>query len=234
MTKEIRLSPSTLNLFLECPRCFWLHINPRVKRPRGIFPSLPGGMDLVIKNYFDSCRKKGLLPKELQGKVEGMLFPDQKLLDKWRSWRTGLTYRDKAKNALLFGALDDCLKDGHLHIPLDYKTRGYPPDNNSQKYYGNQLSCYSFLLQENGYNVPNWAYLVYYYPNNVKEEGRVKFDIQVVKLESIPGKGKDTFLRAVKLLQSPIPPQKEGCEYCAWLLKRSDFESNKFPKDLFA
>ena len=24
--KQIKLSPSTLNLFLECPRCFWLEI----------------------------------------------------------------------------------------------------------------------------------------------------------------------------------------------------------------
>src|SRR3989344_3937655 len=66
----IRLSPSTgLNLFRDCPRCFWLHYNKNVHRPRGIFPSLPGGMDLVLKDYFDQFR--GSLPPELEGKVRG-------------------------------------------------------------------------------------------------------------------------------------------------------------------
>ncbi|GAI53572.1 unnamed protein product, partial [marine sediment metagenome] len=45
---KIRLSPSALNLFLQCPRCFWLEKNKGIKRPRGIFPSLPSGMDSVI------------------------------------------------------------------------------------------------------------------------------------------------------------------------------------------
>jgi len=59
----LRLSPTTgLSLFKECPRCFWLHFNKNVHRPRGIFPSLPSGMDLVIKNYFDRYRSMGQAP----------------------------------------------------------------------------------------------------------------------------------------------------------------------------
>ena len=53
-TKGYKLSPSALNLFLNCPKCFWLDRNKGKKRPRGIYPSLPGGMDAVIKNYFDN------------------------------------------------------------------------------------------------------------------------------------------------------------------------------------
>ena len=68
MNRNIRLSPSTLNLFLECPRCFWLHINKRIQRPRGIFPSLPGGMDLVIKDYFD-CEYRGKIEAKNKGKI---------------------------------------------------------------------------------------------------------------------------------------------------------------------
>jgi len=43
----IRLSPSTLNVFLECKKCFWLAQVKDIHRPRGIFPSLPGGMDFL-------------------------------------------------------------------------------------------------------------------------------------------------------------------------------------------
>jgi len=38
---------------LECPRCFWLQIVKNIKRPAGIFPSLPSGMDKILKVHFD-------------------------------------------------------------------------------------------------------------------------------------------------------------------------------------
>jgi len=125
--RKIYLSPSALNLFLDCPRCFWQEKNLGIKRPRGIFPSLPGGMDLVIKKYFDLYRKKGMLPPELEGKVEGKLYPEMDILERWRSWKhTNLKYEDESSGAVLSGALDDCLLDKGFYIPLDYKTRGGP------------------------------------------------------------------------------------------------------------
>jgi len=161
---KFRISPTTgLNLFKECPRCFWLHYNEKVHRPRGIFPSLPGGMDLVIKDYFDKYR--GEMVPELEGQVEGQLMPNLDLLNKWRNWRMGLEYYDKERDAVLFGALDDCLVYKDQYIPLDYKTRGFPvKEGDSEKYYQTQLDTYSLLISENGYNVRDFAYLVYYYP----------------------------------------------------------------------
>jgi len=166
----IRLSPSSLNLFLECPRCFWLQINDRIHRPRGIFPSLPSGMDNVIKTYFDGYRAKKELPPEIKKEVQGKLMSDLNLLNQWRNWRTGLEYSDEALGVSLFGALDDCLQDGKEYIVLDYKTRGFPPkEGDSEKYYGNQLDCYSLLLEENGFPTKGIGYLGYYYPEKVYE-----------------------------------------------------------------
>ena len=54
---KIVLSPSALNLFLECAKCFWLEKNRGIHRPAGAFPSLPGGMDAVLKKYFDKVTK---------------------------------------------------------------------------------------------------------------------------------------------------------------------------------
>ena len=86
---QIRLSPSTLNLFLECQKCFWLDQVKGIHRPRGIFPSLPGGMDGLIKKYFDKYRALGKLPPELEGKLDGVeLFADGILLNKWRTLYT--------------------------------------------------------------------------------------------------------------------------------------------------
>jgi hypothetical protein len=236
-----RLSPTTgLNLFRECPRCFWLHYNKRVQRPRGIFPSLPGGMDLVIKKYFD--RYRGTLPPEIEGKVEGSLMPDVELMDKWRNWRTGLEYYDKDLDAVLFGALDDCLIDEDpsvspspngiagragqaYYIPLDYKTRGSAPKyGDSERYYQTQLDAYGLLLSTNDYKTRNFAYLVYYYPIEVGENGLVKFDIKPVKVETDIERAKNTFCTAVELLRGPMPEHNNNCEYCCWLSNRLDFE----------
>jgi CRISPR/Cas system-associated exonuclease Cas4 (RecB family) len=215
--KEIRLSPSSLNLFLECPRCFWLQLNEGIHRPRGIFPSLPGGMDLVIKDYFDKYREKGELPPEIQGKIEGKLLHDHKLLNKWRNWRTGMEYKDEDLNVVLFGALDDCLESNGKYMPLDYKTRGFAPkEGDSEKYYGNQLDCYALLLEGNGYPVGNYGYLVYYYPEHVEENGTLIFSVEPIQLKIDPNRAKKTLKDAMKLLNGPIPPHHSECEYCIW------------------
>ncbi len=214
----IQLSPSTLSLYQECPRCFWLHINEKIHRPRGIFPTLPGGMDNVIKVYFDKYREKGSLPPEIDGKVTGNLMTDASLLSKWRDWRTGLRFYDKDRDALLRGALDDCLIDEGYYIPVDYKTRGYPPTTeDSKKFYSTQLNCYSLLLNENGYKTRDFAYLIFYYPKLVGEQGIVEFWVDTIKLETDAETAREIFKKAIDLLKSAIPERHSNCEYCGWL-----------------
>jgi PD-(D/E)XK nuclease superfamily len=222
--KTIRLSPTTgLGLFAECPKCFWLHYNEGVHRPRGIFPSLPGGMDLVIKDYFDKYR--GSLPPEIEGRVQGVLLPDVNLMNQWRNWRTGLEYKDEKRNAVLFGALDDCLIQGDLLIPLDYKTRGFAPvEGDSEKYYQAQLDTYALLLAENGYKTESFAYLVYYFPKEVKEAGQVFFEVKPVKIGTDLVRAKQRFEQAVDLLNGPMPEKHSNCEYCSWISDRIGFE----------
>ena len=218
--KKYRLSPTTgLSLFNDCPKCFWLHYNANTQRPRGIFPSLPGGMDGVIKSYFD--RYRGSLPPELVGKVRGMLVKDQNLLDRWRDWRTGMEAVDSKLGATLFGALDDCLVDGDVFIPLDYKTRGSAPkDGDSQKYYQTQLDSYALMLTENGFKAGREGFLIYYYPEKVSAGGAVSFVVEPVRIEVDAERARTLFHRAVETLRGPMPDRSENCEYCTWLGKR--------------
>lgn len=179
---------------------------------------------MVIKKYFDKYR--GKLPPEIDGKVEGKLLPDLELMGKWRNWRTGLLYEDKKLDAVLFGALDECLidEDGH-YIPLDYKTRGSAPkDGDSEKYYQTQLDTYAFLLNENGYKTRDFAYLVYYYPKEVKKDGVVDFEVKSMKVATDLKRAQKTFEDAVLLLQGPIPKKHSECEYCCWINDRLGFE----------
>lgn len=86
LTLPHKFSPSSLSLLKERPRCFYLHFNKGIKRFSTLFPSLPAGMDRILKAHFDSFRDRGLLPPEMQqlnGEVK--LFDDAELLAVWRN-----------------------------------------------------------------------------------------------------------------------------------------------------
>ena len=103
-----KFSPSSLSLLDDCPRCFWLQFNKGIKRPSGIFPSLPSGMDKILKEHFDSFRDKGELPPELKhlaGEIK--LFENAELLKDWRNNFKGITFLHKKTNLLISGAIDD-------------------------------------------------------------------------------------------------------------------------------
>lgn len=214
--ETIRLSPSTLNLFAGCGRCFWLHINKSVHRPSGPFPSLPGGMDNVLKPYYDKYRLINKLPPEIAGKVEGKLFPDLAKINRWRNWRTGLEYFDKARSAKLVGALDDLLIIDGKYAPLDYKTRGGLIKEDSHTYYQLQLDLYALLLKENNLPPAEFGYLVFYSPKEVVDGAVTHFTAEPVKVETSASSGRAVFEKAIEVLNGEIPPHHSACEYGLW------------------
>jgi len=223
---HIRLSPSTIALAKECPRCFWLAVRENVRRPSGPFPSLPGGMDNIIKSYFDSFRVKDELPPEIEGKITGKLFPDLKKLNEWRNWRTGLRYTDKELDASLSGALDDLLVDDEYYLPLDYKTRGYALKADTQNYYQHQLDLYALMLEENGMPTNGSAYLLYFHPVEVVKDGLglVRFEVTPKKEEANVERARELFASAVKTAHGEIPVSHTQCAFCNWGTILSGFE----------
>jgi len=212
----MRLSPSALNLFLECPKCFYLEYKLGIHRPKGPFPSLPGGMDILIKKHFDRCRLLGQMPSEIAGKVEGRLFPDLEILNKWRNWRSGLVYRDKESGVDLSGALDDCLVAGGRYAPMDYKTRGFDVKDGGELFYQNQMNCYELMLQGQGLPTVGLAWLIYWIPKEIEKGGVVKFVIDVKKM-SVDGETALRVLRAAaKTLQGTAPKSHSACTFCSW------------------
>lgn len=226
----IRFSNSTLGTFEECPRCFWLEQHHKIKRPRGIFPSLPGGVDRVLKDYFDKHMSVGTLPPEMGELVGATPYADRAQLNAWRNWRNLIIEVDGI--AQLSGALDELIvwQDG-LHSPYDYKTRGAPPkDGASEDYYGTQLDIYHFLVEEGCKLKCNGdGYLGYYWPADVTGHGDFKFSTAVVKLGTDPARAVQLVHDAVACLESATPPaaqmslNKKGvaefsCEYCAYAM----------------
>lgn len=209
-----RLSPSSLNLMKECPRCFWLEKHNVWKRPQGIFPSLPSGMDRIFKVHFDRFMEKDELPPEICNHVycEGMtLFKDKELLRTWQNNRKGISWQD-GKGNILYGAIDNLLQKGDKLIVLDYKTRGFDLKEDTSEHYQDQLDLYNFLLRKNGYKTEDFAFLLFYVPEKVTETGQVVFNAILKKVDIDVKNAEEIFERAIALLESECP--EKGCEWC--------------------
>jgi hypothetical protein len=213
-----KLSPSSLNLFKECPRCFWLKMKKKWKRPSGPFPSLPGGMDAVLKKHFDRFRDLGVLPPEIcensscKGmKLFGKTKEEKELLKIWQSNFKGIQWKDRQGN-ILRGAVDNILVNGNKLIVLDYKTRGWAVKEDTAEHYRLQQNVYNFLLRKNGYKTEDYFFLLFYYPNRVLEGGEVLFDTHLVKMKVNVSMAEKSWKDALKLLEGSKP--KEKCEWC--------------------
>jgi len=213
--KTFKLSPSSLNLMIECPRCFWLDKNNVWKRPEGIFPSLPSGMDRILKIHFNKFRERGLLPPELEKsecKNEGCaLFSDKELLTIWQNNRRGISFTNENGN-ILSGAIDNILQKGKKLIVLDYKTRGYGLKEDTHEHYQLQMDVYNFLLRKNGYETEDYGFLLFYVPKEVTETGEVIFDTTLKKVPVNIKNAENVWKKAIELLNSECP--EKGCEWC--------------------
>ena len=209
-----KLSPSSLGLMKECPRCFWLTQNKIWKRPQGIFPSLPSGMDRILKIHFDKFRDKDELPPEISEHKDCKnlkLFDDKEKLKIWQSNLKGIRYED-SKGNILHGAVDNILVNGKKLIVLDYKTRGFPLKEDTHKSYQNQLDIYNFLLRKNGYETEDYGFLLFYMPNKVNDNGEVVFDTSLVKVRVNVKNGENVFIKGLELVNNECP--KEKCVWC--------------------
>jgi len=207
----IKLSPSTISLFLECPRCFYLQIVKGIKRPQGIFPSLPSGMDKILKEHFDRFMSQEKLPPELKEIKDCKLFDDKEKLKIWRSNLKGISYQED--DILLHGAIDNLLVKKDKLIVLDYKTRGFPLKEDTHEHYQTQMDLYNFLLRKNNYKTEDYAYLLFYYPKEVLSSGEIIFNSELVKMKTNVKNGEKVFNDAVKCITSDSIPE-EKCEWC--------------------
>jgi len=216
-----KFSPSSLSLMKQCKRCFWLRFNKNIKRPEGIFPSLPNGMDRIFKKHFDACRDKGIMPNELEELNDIELYDNEFLLETWRNNRRGIRWEDDNGN-LFMGAVDDILKKGDKLIVLDYKTRGFPLKADTHKYNQDQLDIYNLLLRKNNYETEDYAYLLFYHPTGVNEKGDIIFQTDLIKMEISINNAAKIFHNALELLKGDIPEPENDCNYCKWA-KDSNF-----------
>lgn len=223
----MQLSNSSLSVFCDCPRCFFLDKKLGIPRPRGIFSSLPGGIDKILKEQMDANR--GKLPEMLRvPETAGyVLFDDPALMKKYRHWKSSpLKYTDAAGNVLV-GALDDLLHSptAGLFAAHDWKTKGSEPNQAyCEQYYQRQIDIYTLLGQAGGLKMADFGTLGYFWP--IGTLSGIRFLTKTFVLKANPEAAKKSFNDAIACLNSYLtPPAKFGCEYCSYTVARHSIET---------
>lgn len=220
-----RLSRSKIDLFIKCPRCFYLDRRLGVGQPPGYPFSLNSAVDKLLKKEFDIHRAKHTAHPLMKAyKINAVPLAHEKM-DEWRdSLRRGITYHFPKTNLLLTGGVDDVwvTPKGELII-VDYKATSKEAevtlDADWQDGYKRQMEIYQWLFRKNGFKVSRTGYFVYCNGNTDKKafDGKLEFDIKL-----IPYKGDDSWVEGTikkmyKCLKSnKIPKSGEECDYCGY------------------
>lgn len=231
-----KLSRSKIELFTNCPRCFYIDNKLGTKRPSMPSFLINTAVDTQLKNEFDAYRKLGKAhPFQEEFKIDAIPAPHD-MLNTWRENFEGVLYHDAETNMTISGAIDDLWinpKTGE-YIVVDYKATAKDAPKTEltiggyDDAYRKQMEIYQWLLRKNGLKVSDTGYFVYCTgrANEQKFDKKIEFDVHV-----IPYTGNDAWVDGVirdikKCLDSDtIPKSGDGCEYCMWFNVRTELET---------
>ncbi len=222
---RFRLSRSKLDLFCECPRCFYVDNKLGTARPPGYPFALNSAVDHLLKKEFDTYRaKKTAHPIMKQYGVDAIPFEHEDL-DEWRENFKGVRCTHKKTGFSLSGAVDDVWvnPEGEL-IVVDYKSTSKNEkieelNEDWHRGYKRQMEIYQWLLRQKGFKVSNTGYFVY--ANASKNEkafdGQLLFDMTVISYEGDDSWIEQALVDAKKCLDSEkIPAVGKDCDYCTY------------------
>ncbi len=221
-----RLSRSKIDLFMECPRCFYYDCRLGVKRPPGYPFSLNRAVDTLLKQEFDVHRANGTKhPLIEKYDIDARPVP-HKELDQWRHNFTGVRYVHKPTNLLIFGAIDDLWQNSkEEYIVVDYKATSKAEEitelnKDWQDSYKRQMEIYQWLLRQKGYKVSNTGYFVYCNGRADAKafDAKLEFDITLISYTGNDDWIEKTLENIKKCLNSDhIPESSPDCDYCSYI-----------------
>lgn len=229
-----KLSRSKIELFTQCPRCFWLDARLKIKRPSSPPFRINSAVDELLKKEFDVYRqKKEPHPWMTDNQIKAVPMQHADL-DKWRHNFTGVTALHKPTNLHIFGAIDDVwIADTGELIVVDYKATAKAGevslDADWQISYKRQLEVYQWLLRQNGFKVSDTGYFVY---TNGRLDLDGFFDKVEFRTKIIPYTGSDdwvepTIFKMKECLEGDMPAVGTAamggeCDFCLYAKKRSE------------
>jgi CRISPR/Cas system-associated exonuclease Cas4 (RecB family) len=220
-----KISRSKIDLFKECPRCFYLDQRLGVGRPPSFPFTLNNAVDYLMKKEFDIHRAEGTAhPLAKAYGIDAVPFQHEKI-EEWRdALRRGVSCLHKKTNLIVRGGIDDVWVNpqGELII-VDYKATSKDGevslDADWQDSYKRQMEVYQWLFRENDFKVSDTGYFVYANGITDKEafDGKLEFDITIIPYTG-SDKWIDKTLEEIKetLMSEKLPPKGEECNYCQY------------------
>jgi len=218
-----QLSRTKLDLFLECPRCFYEDVVLRNARPGGPAFTLNIAVDALFKREFDAYRARQE-PHPLFANVGLDAVPLQDpRLDVWRNNFKGVRWLDADTGWTLFGAVDDLWlgSDGRVMV-ADYKATAkaeHVTTATLHPAYRRQADVYQFLVAQQGLEVSDRAWFVY--ANGLKTadgfHDTLHFDTRLVPYDGNRSWVAEAFRAAVSLAVSAQRPEPgPDCPWCGF------------------
>ncbi len=208
-----KISRSQIELFIECPRCFWLQAKHNIKRPEGIKGGYIGSKyDPLLKAYFDKHRKENKTPEELL-KHNLELFPNLNQLKSWRG--SGIQFEHPEHKVIYYGKIDDILvREKKFLVPIDFKTT-ISKEFLIREEYKRQLEIYGYLLKKNNIEVLNIGVL-YVIKIDINENFEKIEERTIYFLENLDYDKYDEILEnLIKTYRSSNEPEyNPNCEFC--------------------
>jgi hypothetical protein len=224
--KKWRLSRSKIDLFVECPRCFYLDNKLGTGRPRGPAFTINIAVDALFKKEFDVHRLAGSShPIMKQYGVDAVPYA-HKDFEIWRENFQGLEHKHEPTGFTVSGAIDDVWinKKGEL-IVVDYKSTSKNgtietlSDSSWEAQYKRQMGVYQWLLTQMGFPVQSMGYFVYANASTDNEafDGKLDFEVTLVPCEGETEWIEPTLMKIKECLDGgKVPDSGKGCEFCPY------------------
>lgn len=228
-----KLSRSKIDLFLECPRCFYIDNKLGVKRVPGFPFSINSAVDHLLKQEFDYHRAKGSQhPFQKEYGIDAIPAQHEDI-DKWRHNFTGVQFLHESTGLLVTGAIDDLwINSKGEYIVVDYKATAKEEavkelDKDWQEGYKRQMEVYQWLLRQNGLKVSDTGYFVYCTGQMDKEafDKKIEFDVNLIPYTGSDDWVEKTLFEIKKCLESNVIPESNSdCDWCAYWNARKELE----------
>lgn len=224
--EPFRLSRSKIDLFLKCPRCFYLDRVLGIAAPPWPGFSLNIAVDELLKKEFDIHRAKGN-PHPLMKAygIDAVPLAHEKM-DEWRdAWRRGAQYRHLPTNLTITGGVDDIwsMKNGDMAI-VDYKATSTEKeitlDDEYKESYKKQAEIYQWIFRQLGFKVSDTAYFVFCNGLKDKEafDGKLEFDLSIIEYRGNTAWVEPTIFAIKKILEAGAAPAAAAdCPYCRYI-----------------
>ncbi len=233
-TEPFKVSRSKIDLFLNCPLCFYLDCRLGVGRPPGYPFALNSAVDTLLKKEFDIHRaKKRAHPLMHAYGLKDVVPFQHEDLDMWRSNFKGIRFVHTPSNLLVTGAIDDIwvTEKGEVMI-VDYKSTSKEEkvslDKEWQIGYKRQMEVYQWLFRMNGFTVSKTGYFVYCNGKTDRTafDAKLEFDIDIIPYTG-DDRWVDTALVDIRdcLMSESAPAPAHACDYCSYRKAARDVQT---------